>query len=128
MSERRDRETGLDPGDADLVRRIAESYRPAERGASARVSFRAGVDARVRRRSIGRRLTTIATAATAAAAIAIAWSIGPWATDPSAPYDESDEALLAFALPSAAESDEESLPADYQAIEDLFLESDGEGV
>lgn len=125
MSDPQHDKHGLDPGDAELVRRIAESYRPPEREPSARVAFRARVDARVRRQSLGRRWTTVATAAVAASAIALAWLNGPLATDPTAPDDATDEALLAFALPAAAEAEEESLPADYQAIEDLLLEGEG---
>ena len=51
------------------------------------------------------------------------WLRGPLPTDAPASDATSDEALLALALP--AESEEEALPADYQAIEDLLLEGEG---
>lgn len=122
MSDQRQHaEHELDPGDAELVRRIAESYRPPEPAASARAAFRARLDARIRRRAVGRRWA--AGAATAAVAVAIVWLRGPLPTDAPASYATSDEALLALALP--ADSEEEALPADYQAIEDLLLEGEG---
>jgi hypothetical protein len=113
-----------DDRDAALVRRIAESYRPAELSPAARVAFRARVDARIRRRRTVQRWA--AGSATAAAALALVLLRGS-APEPSAPSANanaaSDAALLALALP--ADSEEESLPADYQAIEDLFLEGEG---
>jgi len=113
-----------DDRDAALVRRIAESYRPAEPSPAARVAFRARVDARIRRRRTVQRWA--AGAATAAAALALVLLRGS-APEPSAPSANanaaSDAALLALALP--ADSEEESLPADYQAIEDLLVEGEG---
>ena len=109
--------------DAAFVRRIAESYRPAEPSPAARVAFRARVDARIRRRAVQR---WAAGAATVAAALALVLLRGS-APEPSAPSTDANAAadaeLLALALP--ADSEEESLPADYQAIEDLFLEGEG---
>ncbi len=113
--------------DAELVRRIAQSYRPPEPEPSARVAFRAGVDARIRRRA-GRKLW-LAGAATAAVAVSFALLRGSLPADaPTAPPAtvagiETGEALLALTLPT--ESDAEALPADYQAIEELFLEGEG---
>ncbi|TMA34319.1 MAG: hypothetical protein E6J87_07305 [Deltaproteobacteria bacterium] len=111
----------LDPGDAELVRRIAESYRAPEPPAPARVAFRARVDARIRRRSV-RRLWTLG-AATAGAAAMLVWLRGGLPVEAPAPDAEADAALLALALP--ADTEEETLPADYQAIEDLLLEGEG---
>ncbi len=119
--ERHDADRELSRGDAELVRRIGESYRPPEPAASARAAFRARVDARIRRRSVGRRWA--AGAATAAAAVAIVWLRGALPTNAPASDATTDEALLALVLPAASE--EEALPADYQAIEDLFLEGEG---
>jgi ferric-dicitrate binding protein FerR (iron transport regulator) len=119
--ERHHADHELGRGDAELVRRIAESYRPPEPAASARAAFRARLDARIRRRAVGRRWA--AGAATAAAAVAIVWLRGSLPMDAPAPDATSDEALLALALPAASE--EEVLPADYQAIEDLLLEGEG---
>ena len=101
-------------------RRELSAARAARRRRAA--AFRARVDARIRRRAVGRRWA--AGAATAAAAVAIVWLRGPLA-DATAPAPDAatDEALLALALPAASE--EEALPADYQAIEDLFLEGEG---
>jgi hypothetical protein len=117
--ERHHADHELNRGDAELVRSIAESYRPPEPAVSARAAFRARLDARIRRRAVGRRW--VAGAATAAVAVAIVWLRGPFSSD--APDATSDEALLALALPAASE--EEALPADYQAIEDLLLEGEG---
>jgi hypothetical protein len=109
--------------DAALVRRIADSYRPAEPSPAARVAFRARIDARIRRRAVQR---WVAGAATVAAALALVLLHGsppePGTTSTEADA-AADAALLALALP--ADSEEESLPADYQAIEDLFLEGEG---
>jgi hypothetical protein len=110
----------LERGDAELVRRIAESYRPAEPAVAARVAFRARLDARIRRRAVGRRW--VAGVATAAAAVALVWLRGSPPIDPPT-TDASDQALLVLALPP--ESDEEVMPADYQAIEDLLLAGEG---
>jgi hypothetical protein len=117
MSDERD----LDPGDAALVRRIAEAYRPPEASASQRVAFRARLDARIRRGSARR--VWVAGFATAAAAVAIVWLHGPAPVDPTAatPDVSAGDALLAL----AASSEDEALPADYQAIEDLFIENEG---
>ena len=51
------------------------------------------------------------------------WLRGPLPIDAPVPDAATDEALLALALP--AESEEEALPADYQAIEDLLLAGEG---
>ncbi|HKA14579.1 MAG TPA: hypothetical protein VKH41_06150 [Myxococcota bacterium] len=111
----------LDLGDAELVRRIAESYRAPEPSAAERVALRARIDARLQRRSV-RRLW-VAGAATAGVAAAIALlRAGEPAVAP-APDAAADEALLALAAPAGAE--EEALPDDYQAIEDLLLEGEG---
>ena len=107
--------------DAELVRRIAESYRPPEPAASARAAFRARVDARIRRRAMQR---WAAGAATAAAALALVLLRGSPPVAPTPSADAADDAaLLALALPE--ESEDEALPADYQAIEDLLLEGEG---
>src|SRR5262245_52807866 len=111
----------LAPGDAELVRQIAESYRAPELPAPARVAFRACLDARIRRRS-ARRLW-IAGAVTAFAAAVLVWLRGELPAEAPTPDATSDAALLALALPADAE--EEVLPADYQAIEDLLLEGEG---
>jgi hypothetical protein len=111
----------LERGDAELVRRIAESYRPTEPAASARAAFRARLDARIRRRAVGRRW--VAGLATAAAAVALVWLRGTPPIDTPAADTAGDEALLALALP--AELEEDVMPADYQAIEDLLLAADG---
>jgi hypothetical protein len=127
----------LDPGDADLVRRIAESYRPAESTPSMRVAYRDRLDARIRRRAKRRLWLAGSAAAAVAAAAALVWlrvPIGaPFASgspdrdqeialEPEASSSDANEedALLAFALP--ADSEEVALPADYEAIEDLILE------
>jgi hypothetical protein len=123
MSDERHHDHELSRGDAELVRRIAESYRPPEPAASARAAFRARLDARIRRRAVGRRWVAGATTAAVAVAVAIVWLRGPFSSDAPAPDATSDEALLALALP--ADSEEEALPADYQAIEDLLLEGEG---
>jgi hypothetical protein len=120
MSEQRpDPENELDRGDAALVRWIVETYRPPEPAPSARAAFRARLDARIRRRAAGRRWRV--GAATVAVAAALVWLRGslPVHREP-APDASADEALLALALP--ADSDEEAMPADYQAIEALFLD------
>ena len=119
--ERHHADHELSRGDAELVRSIAQSYRPPEPAASARAAVRARVDARIRRRAVGRRWVT--GLATAAVAAAIVWLRGALPTDAPAPDATNDEALLALALPADAE--EEVLPADYQAIEDLLLEGEG---
>jgi len=107
--------------DAELVSRIAQSYRPCDPAPSARAAFRAGIDARIRRRALQR---WAAGAATAAAALAFVLLLRG-SPAPIAPIADppDDAALLAFALPD--ESEDEALPADYQAIEDLFLEGEG---
>jgi hypothetical protein len=132
----REAEHVLDHGDAELVREIAQSYRPAPAAPSARAAFRAGVDARIRRRA-SRRIWTAGTAlATAAVAmfalrgvlpsdsplLAPTQGAEPDMTIASAatPDDTVEEALLTVGLP--ASSEEQALPADYQAIDDLFLE------
>jgi hypothetical protein len=123
MSERhREEDRDLARGDAELVRQIAESYRPPEPPRSARAAFRDRLDARIRRRAARRLwMTGAATAGVAAALVLLA----AWPATPPAPATESstDAALLALALP--AESEAEPLPADYQAIEDLLLEGEG---
>lgn len=121
--ERRFAETDreLDRGDAELVRRIAESYRPPEPAASARAAFRARLDARIRRRAVGQRW--VVGVATAAAAVALVWLRGSPPIETPVADTATDEALLVLALP--AESEEEAMPADYQAIEDLLLEGEG---
>ena len=127
--ERREADPLLDPGDAELVRRIAETYRPPEPAASARVVFRARLDERIRRRAVGRRwLAGAAAGATAAAAALVLLRGSPVGWEPVAePVAEAsstpEEALLALALPADAE--EENLPADYQAIDVLLLEGEG---
>jgi hypothetical protein len=119
---RRSPETELDASDAELVRRIAEHYLPRDPSAAARVAFRAGLDARIRRRA--RLRLWIAGVATAAAGALFVLLRGspPAPLVPSADA-ASDAALLVLALPD--DSEEESLPADYQAIDDLFLEGEG---
>jgi hypothetical protein len=123
MSDERhslDQERDLEPGDAALVRRIAEAYRPPDPTAAARVAFRARVDARIRRRTARR--VWVTGIATATAAAAFMWlrgaaPVGP----PASPDAATGDTLLAL----AASSEEEALPADYQAIEDLLLEGEG---
>jgi hypothetical protein len=124
MSDERrswDHDRDLGPGDAALVRRIAEAYRPPEASASERVAFRARLDARIRRGSTRR--VWVAGFATVAAAAAFVWLRGPAPVGPIAvpPDTAAGDALLAL----AASSEEEALPADYQAIDDLFLENEG---
>jgi hypothetical protein len=118
-------EPELDRGDAELVRQIAAAYRPPDPAPSARAVFRAGVDARIRRRTAGRRWAL--GAATVAAAAAFVVLRGPAPVAPVAGESSSDaaaeEALLAIAAPEDAE--EQTLPADYEAIEGLFLEGEG---
>jgi len=106
--------------DAELVRRIAQSYRPCDPAPSARAAFRAGIDARIRRRALQRWTAGAATAAAALAFVLLRGSPAPIAPTADIP---DDAALLAFALPD--ESEDEALPADYQAIEDLFVEGEG---
>jgi len=116
-----DLESDLAPGDAELVRRIAAEYQPSEASASARVAFRAGIDARVRRRQMRR--VWVAGLATASA-LALFASLRTAPVVPTALPGDPDggEALLALATSA---DEEEALPADYQAIEDLFLEGEG---
>ena len=122
MTDPRERaDPELDRGDAELVRLISESYRPAEPRPPARAAFRARVDARIRRRAVGRRWAI--GAATAAAAVTLVWLRGAPPIDAPVPDAAFEEALLALVLP--ASSEEEALPADYQAIEDLLLEGEG---
>ena len=106
--------------DAELVRRIAEHYRPPEPAPSARAAFRAGVDARIRRRALQRWAAGAVTAAAALALVLLRGLPAPLAPTADTP---DDAALLALALPD--ESEDEALPADYQAIEDLFVEGEG---
>src|SRR5258706_6153250 len=117
MSDERhawDDDRDLEPGDAALVQRIAEAYRPPEASASQRVAFRARLDARIRHGSARR--VWVAGCAAAAAAAAFVWLRGPAPVAPSAalPDAAAGDALLAL----VASSEEEALPADYQAIED----------
>ena len=124
MSDERrttDLEHGLAPGDAELVRRIAAEYRPSPASASARVAFRAGIDARVQRRS-ARRIWWLGLATASALALFALVRTAP-VVPTAVPSDpDGGEALLALA---SATDEEEALPADYQAIEDLFLEGEG---
>jgi hypothetical protein len=106
--------------DEALVRRIAESYRPPEPAPSARAAFRAGIDARIRRRATQRWSAAAATICAALAFVLLRGSPAPIA--PSTDLRD-DAALLALALPD--ESEDETLPADYQAIDDLLIEGEG---
>src|SRR5262249_30882488 len=110
----------LSPGDAALVRQIAESYRAPERTAAARAAFRAGVDARIRRRASDP--WWMAGAAAVAVALAAVWLRGPAPLRRAPERDvRAGEALLALALP-ADSAEDEAMPADYEAIEDLLME------
>ena len=106
--------------DEELVRRIAESYRPPVPASSARAAFRAGIDARIRRRTTQRWAAAAATASAALALVLLRGSPAPLAPSTDLP---DDAALLALALPD--ESEDETLPADYQAIDDLLIEGEG---
>jgi hypothetical protein len=112
--------------DAELVRRIAENYRPTQPSPAERVAFRAALDVRIRRRARGRLwIAGAATAAVAAVLVLVRGSLPVGA--PKAPVTpvaaiDADETLLALALPA---SEAQTLPADYQAIEDLLLEGEG---
>ena len=106
--------------DAELVRRIAQSYRPPEPAPSARAAFRAGIDARIRRRATQRWAAAAATISVALALVLLRGSPAPLTPSTDLP---DDAALLALALPD--ESEDENLPADYQAIDDLLIEGEG---
>ena len=110
----------IDRDDEALVRRIAASYRPAESAPSARAAFRAGIDARIRRRATQRWTAAAAMACVALALVLLRGSPAPLAPSTDLP---DDAALLALALPD--ESEDEVLPADYQAIDDLLIEGEG---
>jgi hypothetical protein len=112
--------------DADFVRHVAESYRPRELSAAERVAFRTRLDARIRRRAhLPLWIAGAATAAVVALAVLVRGSLPvetPATTGSSAAALDAEETLLALALPA---SDAETLPADYQAIDDLLLEGEG---
>jgi hypothetical protein len=123
MSDQRhdiETEERLDRGDAELVRRIAAAYRPAESAPSARAAFRAGIDARIRRRTALQRWALGAATVAAAALLLLSRAPAPVAPERTASDMSAEEALLALAAPADAE--EAALPADYEAISDLFLE------
>ena len=73
--------------DAELVRRIARSYRPPEPAPSARAAFRAGIDARIRRRALQRWTAGAATAAAALAFVLLRGSPAPIAPTADIPDD-----------------------------------------
>ena len=112
--------------DAQLVRHIAESYRPRELSPAQRVAFRARLDARIRVRARLRLwIAGAATVAVAALAVLVRGTLP--VSEPSEPgvqaaAIDAEEELLALALPA---SEPETLPADYQAIDDLLLEGEG---
>jgi len=115
-----------DDHDAQLVRQIAESYRPRELSPAQRVAFRTRLDARIRGRA--RLRLWIAGAATTAVAVLVVLVRGTLpVSEPAEPgvqeaAIDAEEALLAFASPAP---EPETLPADYQAIDDLLLEGEG---
>jgi hypothetical protein len=119
-----------------FVAHVAEAYRASPQSVEQRVAFQARLDARIARRRILPRLRMLAGAAVAAAAAwLVVMGLG-WdprgelrvarAGDPRPAAAESTRASAAEAILSlsADEDDEdESLPDDYAAIADLFLDS-----
>ncbi len=130
-------EQGLDRDDAAFVRRIEESYRPEQLSPSRRVAFRAALDARIHRTPTRELWTVLATAsAIALALVLLRVSGGPivptgapapvvahaTSRDPGAAAGD-DTMLLALAMSDDSDDENDaSLPDDYAAIADLFLE------
>lgn len=116
--------------DAAFVRRLADAYAPPAAAPQERVAFRAALDRRLERE---RRVPWLpALGGVAAAALALALVLGAPgsrapAPSPAPPTTQTratpEEALLALAALGEDAGDEgsESLPADYEAIADLFL-------
>jgi hypothetical protein len=138
MSEmRNDLERQLDRDDADFVRRIEESYRPPELSPSRRVAFREGIDARIQRRPTrGLWTAAVASVAIALTLVVLRATEGPTTTSTALPppvvatgdsgrASGDDTMLVALAMSGDVDGDDEddaSLPEDYAAIADLFLE------
>jgi hypothetical protein len=119
-----------------FVARVADAYRARPQSAQARVAFQARLDARIARRRTRLTLRALAGAvAAAAAAWVVVAGLGSGdrvaelrvarAGDPlpagSSRTATAEEAILS--LSAEDEGEEESLPDDYAAIADLFLDS-----
>jgi hypothetical protein len=126
----------LTRADARFIARVGDAYRARPPSAEQRVAFQAGLDARIARRRWVFRLRALAGAVAAAAAawlvvaglgsgdrsgeLRIARAGDPRAVSGSAGAT-AEEAILS--LSAEDESEDESLPDDYAAIADLFLDS-----
>jgi len=125
---RDDAVTPLGDDDARFLARVAESYAPPEPSAADRARFRAGLEAKLARRSRRAAWPWLVPAAAALAAVLVvtlfprteapAPSIAETPTGESLTGSE-EETLLALVTGESA-SDDDALPEDYQAIASLM--------
>lgn len=131
MSDLPDDRREADPATEAFVRRVNEAYAPPPLTPARRVAFHARLDERLERGARPRWGARLAAAGAVAAACVLTLRLAsdgrlavPLVPPPVVPTATTiaspDEALLVLATESET-SDEETLPADYEAISSVFL-------
>lgn len=131
MSDHPEDRTASDPATETFVRRVNEAYAPPPLTPVRRAEFHARLDARLERGARPRWGARLAAVGAVAAASVLALRLAsdgrlaapvavPAAVPTTTAIATPDEALLVLATESET-SDEETLPADYEAISSVFL-------